>query len=327
MAPFLVLGLSLVGIERVKKYILVFGYTKLHSFFIENISKRFVEEGYIPVDFYQRPGEGRLFSKVRQVFLFFWFRMLLALRKDVSILLPHPEQLLSNFFFYSRSVSKIYLYEDGLMNYLYVELPELVAKRVERKRRLSRCLFYKFESVKGYLSGCEQRSIAGTFVRVPDMLFMPEKHGRIFKVECALASDKIPNSDVAIFVDQDVESIYAKDVASGARKEVYDLMKGFKKVYLKPHHNYWTQEQRFLNLPDNFELLPEVFQRLTAEEAVVAIGAGSVWGFFSSALINVATMLPEVECYSYTPKSHIVRTVFGEIPMSELMSRFGVRVL
>lgn len=313
-----------------KKYILIFGYTKLHAIFARELEEEFFVKGYKVVNFYRRNTAGLvgdIFLRVRNVVVFFWCRVLLLLGRDISILTPHPEQLLANFFFFSSRVKKRYVYEDGLMNYLYVQLPDVLVERSRKRRWLAGLLLYRFVTVKGYLSGCEQRNISGAFVRVPEMMFMPEMHGDLFKINIAANQSWVPDEDVAIFVDQDIESIYSKETAGEVRRSIYEKMKGLKKVYIKPHHNYWSKEERFRDVPENFELLSCGLQELTAEDVVVRVNAGSVWGFFSSALINSVAMFPNIECYSCTPLSHTVTTVVGDIPMADLLARFGVKAV
>ncbi|EKT4523081.1 hypothetical protein QEM13_002330 [Pseudomonas putida] len=310
-----------------KKFILVFGYTALHSLLLQDIKKGFERSNYECISFYRRPNENRFVYRLRQIIFFFWYRFKLLVGSDISILLPHPEHLLANYFFYSSRVEKIYIYEDGLMNYLHVELPEVLIKQARKKSILASFFLYKYKIIKGYLSGCEQRKITGTFVRLPEMMYLPEKHGAISKIDSAIVAVGSPNPNIALFVDQDIEAIYSKEEAARLRAKIYKGMSSFDKVYVKPHHNYWSEGKRFIGLPDNFELLSDELQSLTAEEVAVTLKVGSVWGFYSSALINAATMLNNVKCYSCASESHWVNTVEGDILMSDLLAKFGVKAL
>lgn len=308
-------------------YLLVFGYTKLHSFLLKDVEGKMQARNLIHVPFYRKVGEGKMCFRMRQIFYFFWYRLLLLSGKDVSILLPHPEHLLANYFFFSKKISSIFIYEDGLMNYLHVDLPKVIVQQSKRKSVLAWFFLYKYQRVVGYLSGCEQRVIDETYVRLPKMMYMPEKHGVISSIDTSLARNGVINKEVALFVDQDIESVYDKELANTIREKIYTRLGDLGKVYIKPHHNYWSKTERFTGLPPNFEILSEEMQALPAEEVAAILGVGSVWGYFSSALINISTMLPDVNCFSCTPECHLVNTVEGVVPISLLLEKFGVKPL
>ncbi|MFI8557805.1 polysialyltransferase family glycosyltransferase [Pseudomonas putida] len=308
-----------------RKYLLVFGYTKLHLKILENITPVLSARGYIIVPFYESFFSFRYVARLSLVAKFFWFRILMLLGRDISVLLPHPQQLLANYFFYSSKVRDIFIYEDGLMNYIRVDVTGIVARQTSRKSMIAALLCYRFRRTKGYLSGCEQRIIRETFVRHPDLIFMPEMHGRITKFEFSIVRSKHLQPSIALFVDQDIEAIYSKDEAEVVREKLYSQMRDIEKVYFKPHHSYWTRGKSFDDLPPNFEMLSDELKLLTAEEVAASIGVGSVWGFFSSALVNISSMLPEVKCYSCVPESHVVKAKVGDMPMSDLLARFGVQ--
>lgn len=308
-----------------KRYLLVFGYTKLHISILRDVLPELSARGYKIVPFYSSSNESKLVARARLVMQFFWFRFLLTLGRDVSVLLPHPQQLLANYFFYSSRVRTIFIYEDGLMNYINVEVAGVLARQSKKKFLLAALLGYRFQRTIGYLSGCEQRHISQSFVRHPELMFMPEKHGLITKIKTPMARQGVSKLTKALFVDQDIESIYSKEEAIMVRNKLYASMSVIEKVYFKPHHNYWSKGKSFDDLPPNFELLVDELRSRTAEEVAVIMEVGSVWGFFSSALVNISGMLPGVKCYSCVPESHMVKANTGEIPMSALLARFGVQ--
>src|SRR5690625_5018012 len=131
------------------KYVLIFAYTPLHLRFVETLESVFINRGYTPVRIYSD-------SSLKKLQLFFLGRFLLFFRNNVSILLPHPEQLLANFFFYSPRVKERFLYEDGLMNYIRTELPVASLRKSKLRRWIAILLLYRFVVTKGQLSGCSQ---------------------------------------------------------------------------------------------------------------------------------------------------------------------------
>jgi len=245
--------------------------------------------------------------------------------EETSILLPHPEHIFANYFFFSPRTSNIYLFEDGLMNYLDIRLTGNLLKRSKRRRLLSYSLFYKYRIIRGYLSGCEDRAITATFVRFPDLIYMPEKHGSLHTIYSNLKNDFTTYPDHALFIDQDIESQYGSDEALRLRMKLYSKLSTFTKVYIKLHHDYLSVGFTIRNTASNFEILPTEMQRMPAEQLIEKLKPGSVWGFYSSALVNIANDHRDIICYSCIPEQHSVKTAFGFTPLSNLMRRFGVR--
>ncbi len=311
-----------------KKYLLVFSYTKYHEDLLSRLNLQEEYPGFSIVNFKSVINSGKVgsvVSKVMMVLKFFIMRVfLLSDKKNVSILLPHPEQLLSNYFFYSDKVSAISLYEDGLLNYIDVRLSGGFKKRSEKRKLIGLCLFYKFRSIEGHLSGCQERPVFRGYFQHPEMLYLSEKFNEVIKIDIDKKSLLNIDYNIALFVDQNVEALYGEVEGGRLRKELYNFLKNYEKVFVKLHHDYVAGDFSTTNMPDNFELLPTETQKEVAENIVENLNVGVVCGFTSTALINIAGRYTDARCYCCVSDSHMVLSNLGEEKMSDFLGRFNV---
>ncbi|MGQ7260436.1 polysialyltransferase family glycosyltransferase [Vreelandella sp. V005] len=311
-----------------KKYLLVFSYTKYHEDLLSRVNLQEEYPEFNIINFKSELNNGKIvsaISKVMMVLKFFIMRVFLfSDKKSVSILLPHPEQLLSNYFFYSDRVSAISLYEDGLLNYIDVRLSGGFKKRSEKRKLIGLCLLYKFRSIEGHLSGCQERPISRGYFQHPEMLYLPERFNKVIKIDADHKSLLNIDYSIALFVDQNVEALYGEVEGGRLREELYKFLKNYKKVFVKLHHDYVAGNFSTTNMPDNFELLPAETQKGVAENIVENLNVGVVCGFTSTALINIACRYTDTRCYCCVSDSHMVLSNLGEEKMSDFLGRFNI---
>jgi len=312
-----------------KKYLLVFSYTRYHEDLLSriNLTEEFPKTIIINFNSVASGGSIKNFtSKIMMVFRFFFLRVLLCSNRiNISILLPHPEHLLSNYFFFSKKVTNIQIYEDGLLNYIDVKLGGRFKKRSEKRRFISRMLFYQFRSVEGHLSGCQEKTVSRGYFQHPEMLYLPTEYEEIKKISIFNKKLSSADYDIVLFVDQDVEALYGEADGGRLREELYDFLSKYKKVYVKLHHDYVAGKFSTKKMPGNFEVLPKLFQQDVAENIIERVSAGVVCGFTSTALINIAGKYDGIYCYCCVSESHMVMSSLGREKMSELFERFNVK--
>jgi len=310
-----------------RSYLLVFSYTKYHNELLSNINLREEFPNREIFKFDSVSNASRLHKvKLRLIILFYFFRFRVAvlLGNEVEILAPHPEHIIANYFFFSKKVKKVYLYEDGLLNYIDVKLSGGIKKRSLKRKALSPLLFYRYKVVEDHLSGCQQRVISRGYFQYPDEVYLSNKYNTIKKISlervCAFGTD----SEVALFIDQDIESVYGVEKGKGLREKLYSHLSQYKKVYVKFHHDYISSGFSVESLPDNFAILEKFYQDDIAENVVARIGAGVACSFTSTALINISTKHQNIKCFCCTSEWHEVKTRLGEEKISELFKRFNV---
>jgi len=307
--------------------LLIFKYTKHHNYIVSKI----IANGYFKNEFVlqidtctnRQNVVSKLIYDVKNIFIWFYCRILLLIGCKIDILLPHPEQLLSNLFFYSDNIRNRYIYEDGLMNYVDVKLTGLILRRANKRKKLSYILFYKYNLVNGYLSGCEDKKIKGIFVQYPELIYKSYAHGTLNKITIEGESYS-GGSESVLFIDQDIESYYGYEIANSLRLKLYNSLSNQELVYVKRHHDYFSKPSSQIKQPHNFTEINESLRSLTAEDIVGIIKPNLVVGFFSSALMNIATRYQGIKCYCCLPESHIVNCYLGRQPLSYLLSKFGV---
>lgn len=306
-------------------YLLVFSYTKRHKEILDNVLAESTISNKKLI--YFDTGEDNKFVSQKILFLikyvaaYIYCRSLLFFGANVDVLLPHPEHVIANYFFYNNKINHRYIYEDGLMNYLKVELSGGNLVRAKKRKYIALLFMYKYHIVQGYLTGAQERVINATFLVNPQYAYLPEKHGEIRKITVGKCTNYTYSEGVVLFIDQDIESVYGFEIGTKYRKKIYEKMAKHRLVYVKRHHDYMIS----MNMQTKFSSdWVEIKSNTTAECLVAELKPQYVYGFFSTALVNISLYYNEISCFCCIPETHIVCTSSGEICFAEFMKKFGV---
>lgn len=241
-------------------------------------------------------------------------RGLFARGSEFDVYMPHPGHILSNYlFFVPAPQKKIYLYEDGLLNYYdAVVVNSFVGKT---KRFLAYIGGLRYRDYAGHLAGYDAGRYDGAFLTMPDQAVRKDRLGALHRLEYEIR--KIPlNSKTILFLDQDVSSRVSHETRQAC---VATMLEHFPPdvyaYYYKPHHDHGS---RFV---ESMQCLVPELRALPAEMLIDQLRPSHAISFFSSALMNIKTCWPEIECVSlaalYVPvtrdgKSCSLRDIFEE---------------
>lgn len=250
----------------------------------------------------------------------FFIRKLISSGAPVDIYIPHPGNIFSNFLFFSdRNGGKVFIYEDGLLNYYDAISSNTFVGRC--KKLLARVFGTPYRDYSGHLAGYDAGKYDGAFLSMPDKAVRKERLGTLNRMAVSACNERLKEKTV-LFLDQNS----AKILDPVERDLCVSTMLGLcppseYHYYYKAHHDYMS------HLADAMVLLPENLQNLPAEIVVERLRPSHVISFFSSALINVKMAWPNVECISLAASKINITRDGEQCLLSDLFEGAGVKCL
>lgn len=284
---------------------LIIGFTPYHSHVAAGIIDQL--DGHIVCAFtkrwpnclnpYQKLGlmQRDLLGSWRNAFMVIHFFLLLnwwrITRQSIDAYIPHPGHLLTNPVFWLNSPRvKLYLYEDGLLNYYDATA---LAQRVNWGQKLVALMFgYRLRACIGHLSGCDEKPYEGAYLSQPDKAVRRGRLGQIKRLpSCGKTFTPQPNT--VLFLDQNTTDRLTATQRVCALEILFKAYPSDRFHYIyKPHHDYESALQSTMQ-----PLQPEL-SRMPAELLVDTLHPSHVVSFYSSALMNIKRSHPWVHCIS-----------------------------
>lgn len=309
----------------------VVGFTPFHSFFAERLINDLDGESYCLFTKGWPDGKGkykRLGFFIRRnrflqrgsyllsfVYFTLWVRWSLLMGKELHVYVPHPSNIYSNFLFFSKRVSSVNIYEDGLLNYYDADASR---GRVGFGLRLFAFLCgASFRSYKGHLAGYDARTISSLYVSREEGVVSRGKVGLLVQLPLTSSSIDLVKGRV-LFLDQDVSSF----LSSGEREElILEMFKMYPpdkyQYFYKGHHDYQGLIEGMIPLQGWLVSLP-------AEVVMPELRPEIVVSFFSSALLNIVGSFPGVSCVALA--AQYVKVSRDGVPgsLADIFSHGGV---
>lgn len=281
----------------------VIGFTPFHALFAERLIPVIGGDvyclftkgwpavvGYRKLGFF---GRGGILHGLGYLASFLYFSIILRFwlwrGVAVEVYLPHPKNIFSNFLFFSKKVSKVHVYEDGLLN--YYDAPVERAKVKGGLRMIAWLCGVPFQGFSGHLAGYDTGRVSNLYVSRASRVVAKTKVDRVVQV----VPESLPVSPIAgrvLFLDQDVSSLISQEQRVEVVGEMFRLYPFDKYTYYyKGHHDFNGNGLAMHRLEKSLEGLP-------AEAVVGELQPQLVVSFFSSALLNIATLHPNINCVS-----------------------------
>lgn len=316
-----------------KRTSIVIGFTPYHAYAARPILERLdgsiycaftkawpiVEKPYIrvgPPESWPVPGKGAL------TFIHFAVAVhrLIARGGALDVYMPHPGHILSNYLFFASIPGKrIFIYEDGLLNYYDAEVKNSFVGKA--KRLLARVGGLRYRDYTGHLAGYDAGSYDGAFLSMPDKAVRKNRLGILHRLnfEPRVLSLK---RNIILFLDQDVSSRMSLKERENSIARMLLAYPANEYIYhYKPHHDHTSQ------LSDAMQPLGPELRSLPAEMLIERLRPSHVISFFSSALINIKHGWPQVECVSLAAAQVLITRDGKPSSLRELFQDVGVTCL
>ena len=250
-------------------------------------------EGYRRLGF--AVGSSGAFNKLYSVLSFFWFalvvRYFIVRGYSLDVYIPHPGNILSNYLFFSRaSGSRLYLYEDGILNYYDATARNPFVGRF--KKIIAWLGGMRYHEYSGHLAGYDAGVFDGAFLSRPNLAVRKSRLGEVFHLP-PVAKPIVPTPGVILFLDQNVADCLTEAEREKYLAEMFSVFPADEYSYFyKSHHDFSSPASTLMRgLTAEQSLLP-------AEVVVGVLKPSHVISFYSSALINIKMSNPGVECVS-----------------------------
>lgn len=263
------------------------------------------------------PDEGVLRSIVYILnFMYFSLAVKVLMKRfdNISIYIPHPANIFTNNLFFNKKISEVNLYEDGLLNYYDVTAS---LKRLHvATRMLARFFALPYREYRGHLSGFDARHIACIYLTQPKLAVAKHKFDKIIELKYTKTLNII-NKGKILFLDQDTRSRISKEKRESLIYDMYIKFPKNKYTYLyKKHHDY----------DENIDMdeLPRVLKNHPAEDVVSIVMPELIISFFSTALINIKNVNPNIKCLALAAKLINVKIDGRQSNLSQVFLANGV---
>lgn len=284
---------------------IIIGFTPYHALFAERLVPTISgdiecvftkswpsSDGYRRAVYISR-GPKFLRSLTYALSLFFFLvrlRVFQLFKRPIHAYVPHPCNAFSYAVFAIKDLASLSVYEDGLANYYDAPMPS--HQFLNRTERALLSIFgFRLGSMTGHLGGYDVRHVDNLFLSRGDFAVSKEKVGRVVslpfrEVEVTLSTTTI------LFLDQDTSKYISTSDRDRRLRQLFDIYSPEEYEYIyKPHHDYNARLPKMRVLQGKFESMP-------AEKLVSEVGAGIVVSFYSSALLNLKNIYPQVKCVS-----------------------------
>ncbi|MBU3057068.1 hypothetical protein [Pseudomonas indica] len=311
---------------------LIIGFTPFHAFFAERLIDHLEGEVFClftkgwPVSkkSYSRLGffirRNRLLKSVSYLLSFiyftFWVRRALWSGRELHIYVPHPSNIFTNFVFFSKHVSSVNIYEDGLLNYYDADSSR---GRVSFFLKLFAWLCgVPFKKYAGHLAGYDARKVRSIYVSRADGVVGREKVDNVVQLRPVNLSIDFVKGRV-LFLDQDVRAFLSVGCKESLVLKMFEVYPPERYQYFyKGHHDYQNLIGGMVSLPSKNALLP-------AEVVVPELKPEVVVSFFSSALLNIVSAFPNIHCVALAAESVSISRDGVPGSLADIFNSSGVR--
>ncbi|MCU1729592.1 alpha-2,8-polysialyltransferase family protein [Pseudomonas sp. 7P_10.2_Bac1] len=307
-------------------------YTTYHSFLWDLISKEIDHKHLTVINFSKRPLNNSLKSKIIErtktsKINFIITCLAIALKAKTSkynLTLPHPDHLLGNTLFFNKNALSITLLEDGILNYYHYKRAYAIAKKSEKRKKITQLTPFKYNLYSGHLSGvddCPTSELHGWFTD-PEQIINKEKFKSTKKIQLPSSSTEIQESNnTVILLDQPLEKFLSAETAKAIREKAKNFIeKNFKEVIIKPHPEHASTEEKIAN-EVSFSFEPNI----PIEEVILRIEPSAAISFCSTALINISKISSNTQCIAIG-----INEIVSELPdtqqIKELFLKNNIKI-
>jgi Alpha-2,8-polysialyltransferase (POLYST) len=215
-----------------------------------------------------------------------------------SITCPHPHNMLSNDLMLGESDFPVYVYEDGVANYCASNNVGRLKRQSRLKAIIAPVLGFNFRDYSGHITGLDQRAYQRGYFLSPAHVYRRNRfdcvEGVDFGIHDQNSSDPLQTS--VLVLDQDIEKLFNADISLKLRARLSSFVEDLGvKVYVKPHPG--QNKSRLAEELGSQVILVNSFK--PAELIALELRPKYVVSFVSSALKNIAGIMPDVKCYSF----------------------------
>jgi len=241
-------------------------------------------------------------------------KKLLKTVDEISLYLPHPSHLIGNFLFFHKKTTNTYIYEDGILNYYDAKARDINSLQIAASTLLN----IRYKKFQGHLSGIHAKKVQAIYLSRPEQSIFLPNHTEVQKLTFKSMENYVPD-DVLLFLDQNTDQQLTPEQRSSAIATVQSIAaKHQLRIITKSHHDQAKSQSS-----DGSTLSPNEPAELTIRRVKPRIVAS----FFSSALINIKQIEPEIRCISLASRHITVDINEAPASLSHIFEGAGVECI
>ncbi|GEM_PF-3551357 len=267
-------------------------------------------------------------------------KQLLRRKEKLSVYIPHPYHLPTNYLLFGIKEKEAYLIPDGILNYYESKITIKPLLTMLVKCVLAWVLGINYTPYTGHLTAFDKRVYSGVYTFNPDGLLTDCGQIRIIRTE----KEQFRNDKkICLFLDQDIESLLSKKDSEKMRAALYQYLASgeFDEILYKSHPSVSTHlTPRPPSLKGKGEncsplcsgegvgwgQITPIYSTLPAEMLISQYCPTEVISYVSSALINIRDIYPDIACTSVGLNKLLA--VNPRIkPLYELFVRKNIRII
>ncbi|MBC9251079.1 hypothetical protein A9179_12410 [Pseudomonas alcaligenes] len=234
---------------------------------------------------------------------------------DIELYAPHPGNIFSNYLFFSAKVRAVHVYEDGLLN--YYDAPAEKFSLGRSLRRLAALGGLPYRDFSGHLAGYASGRVDTLYVSRAARVVARQQVRQVVQLASTAAAIS-PVAGRVLFLEQNTAAFISAEQREELLARMFALYPRDRYAFFcKGHHDFAGDGLGMENLDAELAKLP-------AEQVVQQLRPQVVVSFFSSALLNIASVHPEIDCVALAA-GHVAVTRDGVgCSLSDIFTEAGV---
>jgi len=243
--------------------------------------------------------------------------------KEVNAIISHAFHPAANYLMFSKRITSRYIMPEGILNYYHRQIDLKFGVGMLAKKAACATIGFPYKIYNGHLSGHETGRYDAAFCFRRKGLVTTGKVSH--EIQFTQRQEQPHGKKVAMILDQDIESILPKKIASTMRRMLEEYIKEqeFDIIYHKSHYTQQETGKDTDNKPS-----PNILDKNTPAEIYInKIHPTHIVSFISSALLHAKLINPSIYSIAIYPKSAALALGNRAQGVNEVMNQFGVEII
>jgi Alpha-2,8-polysialyltransferase (POLYST) len=212
---------------------------------------------------------------------------------------------------------------EGTMNFHEIGIVDRAGWRWQVKPAIARIFGFRYRQPKGHLSGAYEPRVSRVISFAAEGLKAPPEKVVLRQLQ-AIRPLRQSDPKVALIMLTNWETCLAPALDEFLARSFVEWVEGsgYRKIQVKKHPRW--PGGRMEALLDRYE---EVGSGLTAEEMVTNLEAGTIIGTFSTALVSMKLIRPDLNCIDYGSDFYCEHAYHGDDSVKTLFSASGITLV